>query len=164
MSSHGSATGNAAWKPWLAAILWTVVIATESSDAFSASHTGRYLYPLLTWLFGPLDPIRYEIWNVALRKTGHVLGYGILCVLFFRSWRVTLQDRIGGWSRKAAIMAWIMTAIVASLDEWHQSYIPSRTGTYRDVVLDSAASLAALLLVFLWSRNGKQPLPDFVAG
>jgi VanZ family protein len=47
-----------------------------------------------------------------------------------------------------------MTALVASLDEWHQTFIPSRTGTYKDVLLDSAAALCVqVLLFFLISRR-----------
>lgn len=139
-----------AWKPWLAAILWTLIIATESSDMFSASHTGRYLYPFLTWLFGPLDPVRYEFWHGFARKSGHVFGYGILCYLYFRAWRATLPQDWPRWSVKWGVLAWLFTAIVASLDEWHQSYIPSRTGTWHDVLLDSTAALIALILIRFW--------------
>jgi VanZ family protein len=43
-----------------------------------------------------------------------------------------------------------MSAMVASLDEWHQTFIPSRTGAIRDVILDSCAALTAQLLIFLY--------------
>ena len=42
------------------------------------------------------------------------------------------------------------------MDEWHQSYIPSRTGTWHDVLLDSTAALGALILIRFWiSRRTK---------
>jgi VanZ family protein len=44
------------------------------------------------------------------------------------------------------------TSIVASLDEWHQSYLPSRTGTVHDVVLDTCAGIAAQFLILLWIK------------
>ena len=49
-----------------------------------------------------------------------------------------------------------MTAAVASLDEWQQTFLPSRTGTFRDVLLDSFAALVAqiLIAIFLLTRNG----------
>ena len=47
-------------------------------------------------------------------------------------------------------LALVFTALVASLDEWHQSYIPSRTGTWHDVLLDSTAALVALILIRFW--------------
>jgi VanZ family protein len=51
-----------------------------------------------------------------------------------------------------ATIAVIGTAVVASLDEWHQSYIPSRTGTPWDVLLDTSAGIVAQVLVLLWIR------------
>jgi len=49
---------------------------------------------------------------------------------------------------------------VASLDEWHQTYLPSRTGTYKDVILDSTAAIAAQILLYLLLRKSKsQTLP-----
>jgi VanZ family protein len=142
-----------AWKPWLAAILWTCVIATESSDIFSSSHTSRFLYPFLTWLFGPLNPVRYEFWHEIGRKAGHVIGYAILCFFFFRAWRASLPQGHLRWSMKWAALAWLFTAIVASLDEWHQNYIPSRTGSLRDVLLDCGAGLVMLILLYRWTRK-----------
>jgi VanZ family protein len=50
-------------------------------------------------------------------------------------------------------MAILGTALVASLDEWHQSFIPSRTGRWQDVVLDSCAGIAAQILIFLWWKS-----------
>jgi VanZ family protein len=49
-----------------------------------------------------------------------------------------------------------MTAAVASMDELHQSYIPSRTGRWQDVVLDSAAALTLQIFLFLILRNKTQ--------
>jgi hypothetical protein len=49
---------------------------------------------------------------------------------------------------------------VASLDEWHQSFLPSRTGTIHDVVLDTTAGLAAQILLFLWLRDEKSDRPE----
>jgi VanZ family protein len=52
-----------------------------------------------------------------------------------------------------------MSAFVASLDEWHQSYIPSRTGAVSDVILDSTAALIAQIVIFVWlstRRSTKQ--------
>jgi VanZ family protein len=39
------------------------------------------------------------------------------------------------------------------MDEWHQSFIPSRTGNPRDVLLDSAAGLVFLLVAHIWQRR-----------
>jgi VanZ family protein len=87
-----------------------------------------------------------------MRKGGHVVGYGILSILLFRAWRATLPMASNAkWAWRWANIALLGTALVASLDEWHQSYIPSRTGRWQDVVLDTCAGLAAQVVLFLWA-------------
>jgi VanZ family protein len=125
----------------------------------SSENTGRFLYPLLHFLLG-LDPVRFLTWHFILRKSGHVIGYGLLSILLFRAWRTTLP-RVGNprWSIGWARTAFFLTALVASLDEWHQAFLPSRTGTIHDVFLDSAAALAAQTLLFFWFRGWKEGEP-----
>jgi VanZ family protein len=143
-------------KAWIAAILWLIVIAIESSALLSSNNTSRILYPLLHFLFG-MDWERFEFWHFYIRKGGHVVGYAILSILLFRAWRVTLPAMSNmKWTPRWATIAILGTALVASLDEWHQSFIPSRTGAVRDVVLDTCAGIGAQLLIFLWSRRGGQ--------
>lgn len=143
--------------------MWLIVIAIESSALLSATNTSRILYPILHFLFG-LDWEHFHQWHFYIRKTGHVVGYAILSILLFRAWRATLPAMSGAnWTLRWATIAVFGTAIVASLDEWHQSYIPSRTGRVSDVVLDTCAGIGAQILIFLWwkrfgngrSRSGK---------
>jgi VanZ family protein len=143
-------------KAWIAAILWMIVIAIESSALLSASNTSRILYPLLHFLFG-LNWEQFHQWHFYIRKGGHVVGYAILSILAFRAWRETFPASGNPlWTIRWASIALLMTAFVASLDEWHQSFIPSRTGRWQDVVLDTCAGLAAQLLIFLWWMQRKE--------
>ncbi len=84
-------------------------------------------------------------------------GYGILSILLFRAWRATLPaPNHLRWTMLWANIAILGTALVASLDEWHQSFIPSRTGRWQDVVLDTCAGIAAQILIILWWKmSGK---------
>jgi VanZ family protein len=140
-------------KAWIAAILWLIVIAIESTAMLSAHNTGRILYPILHFLFG-IDRMHFGYWHFYIRKSGHVFGYGTLSILLFRAWRATLPTLNNvSWTFRWANISILGTALVASLDEWHQSFIPSRTGTVRDVVLDTCAGIAAQVLVLLWLRT-----------
>jgi VanZ family protein len=144
------------WLAWLWVVLWLGVIAFESTSAMSSANTGRFLYPVLHFLFG-IDPIRFITWHFFLRKGGHVFGYGMLSWLLFRALRVTaLSSRDPNWSMVWALLAITGTAFVASMDEWHQSFLPSRTGTVHDVLLDTAAALVIQILVFLLGRVRKR--------
>ena len=146
-------------KTWIAAILWLIVISIESTALGSASNTSRFLYPLLHFLFG-MGWERFEPFHFFLRKVGHVFGYGLLSILFFRAWRETLPA-LGdpNWTWRWANISVLGTALVASLDEWHQSFIPTRTGTVHDVILDTCAAIGAQILVLLWMKwRARKPL------
>jgi VanZ family protein len=143
-------------KAWIAAILWLIVIAIESTAMLSANNTGRILYPILHYLFG-LDWDHFEDWHFLIRKGGHVVGYGILSILLFRAWRATWPSMSDAkWTLRWATVAILGTAFVATLDEWHQSFIPTRTGRWQDVVLDTCAGAAAQFLIFLWWKSFKK--------
>lgn len=137
-------------KAWVAAVLWLVVIAIESTSYLSAHNTSRILYPILHFLFG-MDWVRFEFWHFYIRKSGHVVGYGILSFFLFRAWRATLPSENNvGWMLRWSAIAVLGTTIVASLDEWHQTFIPSRTGRWQDVVIDTCGGIATQVLIFLW--------------
>ena len=141
---------------WIAAILWLIVIAIESTAYLLANNTGRFLYPLLHFLLR-VERDRFEIWHFYIRKTGHVIGYATLSILLFRAWRATLPAMSSArWTARWSMIAVLGTAIVASLDEWHQSFIPSRTGRWQDVALDSCAGIAAQILIFIWYARKKK--------
>jgi VanZ family protein len=140
-------------KAWIAAILWLIVIAIESTTYLSAHNTSKILYPLLHFIFG-LNHSQFDTWHFYIRKSGHVVGYAMLSILLFRAWKESLPaNGDPKWTMRWATIAVLGTTLVASLDEWHQSFLPSRTGIWQDAVLDTVAGIAAqilLLLVIRW--------------
>ncbi|MFZ1131214.1 MAG: VanZ family protein [Terriglobales bacterium] len=142
-------------RAWWPAVVWIGLIVMESSDFFSSRNTGSVLYTILTRLFGEIDFYKFLVFHHYLRKTGHVVGYGMLSLLLLRGWRATL-----GWVPalllRAALLSWLGTAFVAAMDEWHQSHIPSRTGTIWDVGLDTLAGVVFLVVAFLWLRRSRE--------
>jgi VanZ family protein len=95
-----------------------------------------------------MDPARFAVWHALLRKTGHFVGYFTLSVLLFRSWRASFPRLSTRWCLQWGTLAFLCTSLVAVLDEWHQSFLPSRTGTFRGVILDSSAGLVAQIALF----------------
>jgi VanZ family protein len=142
-------------RAWWPAVVWIGLITFESTDFFSSEHTGSLLYTLLTRLFGQINFYDFLIFHHYLRKTGHVVGYGMLSLLLLRGWRATL-GRVHTLLLRMALLSWLGTAFVAAMDEWHQSYIPSRTGTVWDVALDSVAGVAFLLVAYFWLRRSDE--------
>ncbi len=116
-------------------MLWLFVISLESTNLGSSDNTSRLIYPLLHFLFG-MDHAHFQHWHFFIRKGGHVFGYGLLSILLFRAWRETLPSMEDlNWTLRWATIAVLGTAVVASLDEWHQSYLPLRICMPWDVIL-----------------------------
>jgi VanZ family protein len=145
---------------WTPALLGVVVIAIESTATFSAANTSSWLRPIAEALFGHLSDPTWELAHHLLRKSGHFLGYGTLCILFLRAWLLTLAENQRLTERTWRLTAWaraiLSTAIVASCDEIHQSFLPSRTGMFSDVVLDTiGATIVSGLVLALVSKRRK---------
>jgi VanZ family protein len=139
-------------KAWIPSLVWLTFIAIESTAWLSSNNTSRFLYPIFHFLTG-VTRQRFAVWNFYIRKSGHFAGYFTLSLLLFGSWRAALSESGNGkWSLRWAWIAWLMTTFVATMDEWHQTFIPSRTGNVHDLMLDSGAALIAQLLVFAFLR------------
>jgi VanZ family protein len=54
-----------------------------------------------------------------------------------------------------AVLALLGTALVASCDEWHQTFLPNRTGTPWDVLLDCTGAIILQLIVYVFMRTFK---------
>jgi len=159
VSSHDAAGWRWGFSVWTPVVLAVAVICIESTNTFSARNTSSWLRPIVQRLYGVMADSTWETIHHLLRKTGHFTGYGTVCFTFLRAWLHTLDRRgpmtLLAWRLQSSILAIFSTAIVASCDEFHQSFLPDRTGTPVDVVLDTAGACTLCLLVWLicWSRR-----------
>lgn len=129
-----------------------VVILIESTGSMSAANTSRWLLPIWTKLFGPVTPDRWAVIHHWIRKTGHFVGYGLVSLGFFEGWRATFFEKARSHKRLLAIaapLALMSTLLLASWDEWHQSFLPGRTSKVSDVGIDFSGAVAAHLLLLL---------------
>jgi VanZ family protein len=127
------------------AILWTLVIFAASTDFFSANHTGSVLQLIATAILGhPLSETTYELLHLAIRKLAHLTEYGILAWLWFRALR---GERSSEWTLRWSAIAVLIAIAVAATDEWHQSFVPTRTSSPLDVLIDTCGAVIAQLLV-----------------
>jgi VanZ family protein len=121
------------------------VIAVESTAFFGSDHTDGPLRWMWERLFGDVTDARWLILHHHIRKTGHFLGYGTMGLLWLRAWRMSLPSAN---VLLDAVLALVGTAVVASADELHQSFLPNRTGMSSDVLLDCSGAFALLLLAY----------------
>ncbi len=121
---------------WVPAVVWSAALLWMSGSAGSPGLTAR----ILEWIVPPVSP-QFEPVHFLLRKTGHLLAYGLLGVLDFRA----VRGARGGWTPRWSIAAVVLATLIAALDEWHQSMVPVRTGTPWDVMIDCAGAVLAQL-------------------
>ena len=149
---------------WIPAALSVAMIAAESTSMMSSENTSHWLYPLWVRLFGPMSAAHWAELHHLIRKTGHFVGYGVVSATFLFAWLRTLARNGSGYGpiwRLAAAMAVACTLLTAIGDEYHQSFLPSRTSSPLDVCIDLAGALATQLLLFAAFRiaRQRQPLP-----
>ena len=151
-----SASPQRLWLAWAPTLLWLCVLALFSTDIFSAEHTARVLTRIFYALFGGLSSHGFGIVHFLIRKTAHFMSYGLLSALAFFSWRATLPAP-RRWSFRWFQLAMLLTLLAASLDEFHQTFVSSRTGNFRDVVLDLTGALFFQLVLAFFLRRREDP-------
>src|ERR1700678_1620185 len=137
---------------WVPAALSVLMIVLEAPATMSSNNTSQWLYPYWVRLFGPISTAHWAEVHHLIRKTGHFVGYGLVSVAFFYSWRQTLRRMaVQHWTlwRRASVLAVACTLLIAILDEYHQSFLPSRTSSPIDVCIDLSGAIAAQLLLLL---------------
>lgn len=133
--------------------LWLGFIFYASTGAMSASETSRIIGPLLRWLFPDLSAASLAQAHFVTRKLAHFAEYALLALLAARAFITSSQATL----RRAWFAASLLLVVAcASFDEYHQSFVPSRTGTVRDSLIDIAGGFTALMwLIFrrTWHRT-----------
>jgi VanZ like family len=137
---------------WGPVVVWACFISWFSTDAFSARSTNNYIDPVIRFLFGDLSPGGFRLAHAVVRKSAHFIEYAVLAVLMGRA----LTPPPLRLPRGALARTIVCCALYASLDEFHQLFVPSRGASPWDVGLDTlGATVGALLLV--WRRAVSSP-------
>jgi VanZ family protein len=137
------------FNAWLPVALGVAVIAMESTEFMGADHTSGPLRLLFEAIFGRVSHAQWEFIHHLIRKSGHFLGYGAIGLAWLRAWWMTLPS---SHFVQDALLALLGTALVASADEWHQSFLPNRTGSPWDVLLDCCGAITLQLLIYVFMR------------
>jgi VanZ family protein len=109
---------------WLPVILWAGLIFRFSSGTV------------------PLASVVY--WqDFAVKKSGHVILFGVLAVLIYRGLRIEKIKR-----KQAAIWAVVLSTLYGVTDEYHQMFTSGRTSRVRDVFIDGMGSALVILVAY----------------
>jgi VanZ family protein len=123
----------AAIMRWLAVVLWMSVIFALSS------------IPSLQVPFA-------HTYDFLLRKGAHIGEYAVLTVLLW--WAL---QRYTSSRRQAWLLAVLAAVLYSVSDEWHQTLVAGRYGSFRDVGIDALGIAASYALAH------RQPFPALMA-
>jgi VanZ family protein len=141
---------------WIPVVLCILVIATESTVYFGADHTSGPLQRFFEFLLNRhfTQPQWWRL-HLTIRKCGHFTGYGILSIAWFRAFWMTWRPKIDPSRRRMAVhgLAMLGTLFVASSDEFHQLFLPNRSGSIWDVMIDCSGGLLMQLVIWLWMNK-----------
>ena len=135
-------------KYWLPAICVAILISLFSTHYFTSEQTGRFILPVLRWLFPSASRHLLHLMHVGIRKAAHVTEFGVFSIAVFHGLRA---DRYG-WKLEWAVLTLLIAVSYAGLDEWHQSFVPLRNSSFRDVVIDASGALLAQLFVWGYAK------------
>lgn len=121
-----------------------------SSGDFSEENTSRFIVPLLHLLSPGLSADHTDLIHKILRKSAHVFEYFVLGILLFHDFRGSSSQP---WRLRWSIHAVILVVLYAVSDEFHQSFIASRTASLADVGIDSAGGILSQIAI-MCTRKG----------
>ena len=130
-------------------VVWAALIFIGSSSVLSGSNTSVVLRPVL-WLFPHASEATLALIHFLVRKAGHLTEYAILALLAARAFRTSSHELLRTrwfWISLLLVVAYSLS------DEFHQSFVPSRTASIYDCMIDSVGGLTALVLLVVRKRR-----------
>ncbi len=131
-------------------VLWMIFISYASTNDFSSLNTSRVLGPLLLWLKSDLTEAQLATIHFILRKLGHFTEYGLLALLASRTFMTSSLSFI---RRHWFLWATLLVLVYSLIDEFHQSFVPTRTASIYDSAIDFIGGLTVLLIVWAYDRR-----------
>ncbi len=128
-------------------LLWMMVIFSFSAkNGSSSSGMSRKVITTAVETFTEIEDETPEMDKVVkilsfpVRKGAHFFLYFVLGMLVFYALH------LWGIKKRVILYAFFICALYAASDEWHQTFVATRSGEVKDVLLDSFASLLAIFL------------------
>jgi VanZ family protein len=136
-------------KFWTPAILVAVMISIFSTRYFTGEQTARVIIPVLRWFFPHATPHLLHLMHVGIRKLAHIAEFGLFSITVFHG----IRAQRSGWQLNWALSTLLIAVTYAGIDEWHQTFVPLRHATPRDVAIDALGALLAQALVWLYATR-----------
>ena len=129
--------------------IWACFIFYLSTSGFGPSFTKWLLMQILSLLHVTVLPQTFEFLHFCLRKLAHLTEYCIFSLLIYASF---LNAEDFEWRARLAVRSIVIAGLYSLTDEYHQSFVVSRTPSLIDCGIDTLGAGLAALMVFVWDR------------
>ncbi|CCJ32809.1 VanZ family protein [Caloramator australicus] len=131
---------------WILVFIWAIVIFIFSSqNGEISSQNNRFIIELFKKIGIDINTLFSVNADFIVRKMAHFTEYFIFYLLLFNA---LIDDFI---FNKSLLISIIITFIYSVSDEFHQSFVPGRSPTYKDVLIDTAGGLVCMIFIYLWN-------------
>ena len=142
-------------KNWLPVCLWASLIFFFSTDHFSFDNTAQIFGFVFSWLWPEMPTEEIAPVHGAMRKVGHWAEYFVLAVLVLRALRNETGKK---WELRHAVHTLVFIILYALSDELHQAFVPSRTASFGDAMIDVLGGICAIFWTYWYCRGILAPL------
>jgi len=154
----------------ISTIIWMITIFCFSArNGVTSTGDSHYIGMKIGEVFVP----GFDQWNSTrqlafaqkvdfpIRKSAHAMEYALLGFLITGSFITNAKERKKQGNKvqehkKLYLAAWIGSAFYAMTDEFHQLFVPGRSGRVADVLLDStgaAVGVCLFLIIQMWIQH-----------
>lgn len=134
----------ARWLPVVMLAMWAATIFTTSCRYIDRD---EFIGAVGPWLPAALRHPFAAFWDagggLAVVKGYHMAEYALLFLLA----RFALRSLARFTPPRAAVVAAALCLLYAASDEWHQTFVPGRGGTWHDVAIDACGIALAWFVV-----------------
>jgi len=117
-------------KLWLPVVIWAGLIFCVSSIPYLKTN------------------LKYDF---ILRKGAHVVEYGVLTFLLYRAFQGTFNMTAFGLFAYPVLLSFLY----AASDEFHQTFVPGRSGNVTDVLIDGIGIFGFYVVIQIITANRK---------
>lgn len=132
---------------WMLLVIWMIFIFIMSS--FNGNISSNQSGSIADLIYNLFNISNTEKVSLIIRKCAHVSEFFILGVLVI--------NLISKYNVKYSyLISFIVCVLYASSDEFHQLFVPGRSGQVADVLIDMIGTIFSLLVMYLFNKFRKK--------
>ena len=131
-------------KYFIPAIMWMIFIFIMShTNGNDSSNQSNFIAQIILRFIN----IDLNTLTFVIRKIAHMCEYAILFLLIYYGLHKTFKYQY------YLLISLILTFLYACSDEFHQTFIPDRSGQFKDVLIDTIGMIIMFSIIYLWQKE-----------